>query len=83
MCCSDLFLFRCVGITPITHSLSPTTHIITHTPIGSLSSIGSLPNQFGQLSMGRGRGRGRGFAYGAVRQPKTVGGLQQSAVSRE
>ena len=60
------------------------THFhIPHTPLDSLSSFGSLPDQFGQLSVGGGRGRGRGFAYGAVRQPKTVGGLQQTAVSRQ
>ena len=69
---SDIYLL-------CTHSLPHTTH----TSVGSLSSIGSLPGQFGQLSVGGGRGRGRGFAYGAVRQPKTVGGLQQSAMSRQ
>ena len=84
-----LFLFRRIGIIPSTHSLPQSyhtycyTHRYTHTPIGSLSSFGSLPDQFGQLSVGGGRGRGRGFAYGAVRQPKTVGGLQQSAMSRQ
>ena len=51
---------------------SPATHI----HIASLSSVGSVP------SLGtRGRGRGRGFAYGAVRQPKTIGGLQQRPVN--
>ena len=78
-CCSGLFLLSL----SCTHSPLPHTSLHMHMSIGSLSSIGSLPDQFGQLSMGRGRGRGRGFAYGAVRQPKTVGGLQQSAVSRE
>ena len=84
VCCSGLFPFRHI---PLIHTLSstiiPHTHCYTHTPIGSLSSFGSLPDQFGQLSVGGGRGRGRGFAYGAVRQPKTVGGLQQTAVSRQ
>jgi len=56
-------------------SVCPTSPA-THTHIASLSSVDSVP------SLGtRGRGRGRGFAYGAVRQPKTIGGLQQRPVN--
>ena len=79
-CYSGLFLFRRVYKYPYhAHTPSPLPHtsLHTHVSIGSLSSISSLPDQFGQLSVGRGCGRGGALPMVLCDSPRLLGGYNR------